>query len=173
MNRSPEQQSAQRPDLAVEEVVGPARKYELSYEAFSWIDKGGITLPLIEVVLVDCKRSVHYGSAVSGNATLARIADKVSERNSIACEQSMFRALPAILENRTAPSINAVNSIAADAPVFKTTKRGKNVPRIFFTVLEADSDRPTVVKLAVADHKKQQQVLGVMGNGAARRKKRD
>ncbi len=173
MNRSPEQQSAQRPDLAIEEVVGPAKQYELSHETFPWIDKEGITLPLIEIVLADCRRSVHYGSAVSGNATLTRIADKVSEQNSIAAEQSMFRGLPAILENRTAPNINAVTTVAAEAPVFKTTKRGNNVPRIFFTVLEADSSRPIVVKLAVADHKKQQQVYGVMGQGAARRKKGD
>lgn len=163
---------AQRPDLEIQEVRGPTSSIAVTHEDFPWISQE-VDLPLTEIVLVDKARVIRYGSAVSENRTLKKLASKVSEQGSINAERSMFKALPAILSNATAPNVNAVTNAQGEANILKTTKIGNNIPRIFFTMLEPASDKPVVVKLAIANHKHQQQAYGIFTGSNLRRKKND
>lgn len=162
---------AQRPDLDIQEVRGPSDEIIMTREEFPWLSSAKACLPLTELVLIDQGQAIRYGSAVSENGTLKRLASRVNEQGSISAERSMFKALPAILKNETAANVNAVTVAQGSASVLKTTKRGNNIPRIFFTLLERDSDKPIVVKLAVANHKDQQQVYSVLTGSKLQRKK--
>lgn len=168
-----EAQTPQRPDLGIMEVRGPCSEITLSRDDFPWLSDPESNLPLTEMSLVDTNRVIRYGSAVSGNKTLAKLASRVTQQSSINAERSMFKALPAIFENQTAPNVNSVTTAQGTANIFKTTKIGNNVPRIFFTILESASDKPIVVKIGVATHAKQQQVYGILTGSDLRRKKRD
>jgi hypothetical protein len=57
----------------------------------------------------------------------------------------------------------------AEVPVFKVAKKGPDAPRLYFSWLKTDED-PIVLKLAVVQHKKQDELRSLMQRGAKRRK---
>ncbi len=159
--KTPEQ-SLQRPDLGVESVNPTDQNVQLSKEEFPWLAEDQVELHTVKVRLED-GTEFRYASAVSAHDGIADLAADVPHDRSLSAERGMFKGVAAILQGQTPSSIDTVVRKAVDITpqLYKTAKRGNDVARLFFTVME-DEAGPFVVKLGVASHKKQHKLMAIM-----------
>jgi len=167
---TPEQ--SQRPDIGVESV-SPAEPVTVSAEQYPWLSEDKVEVPTVEVRLEEAGVTFRYGSLVGGNNNIERIADDVPPQLSSAAERCMFKGLSMVLQSQRTSTVECVPYTDSPATVYKTTNKGNDAPRLFFSVTTDETGRSVVLKLAVATHKKQQQLLGVIGGGGRRRQKKD
>lgn len=158
----------QRPDINVE-TIKQAVPAKISQNQLPWITSSELEIPLVRVLTTDGV-AFRYGSAVKGNGSIERLADKVEVPKSVSAEQVMFKSLPMLFEGRMAPNIDRDTNTDAAWPIFKVSKKGADAPRLFFTWF-SDEQGPVVVKLAIAQHKKQQELIGILRNTSNRRKR--
>lgn len=162
----------QRPDLGIE-AVSPAAPVAVTDEQYPWLSEARIDVPTVEIRLANSGSTLRYGSAVGGNNALARIADDVPSQHSASAERSMFKGLSMLLQGQRTSTVEYVPYTGSVVPVYKTTNKGADAPRLFFSISTDDSGNPVVIKLGIATHKKQQQLLGVLKGDSGKRRKKD
>lgn len=153
----------QRPDLNVESVR-QADPVSVTRENLPWINTNDMEIPTV-LVTTDDGTAFRFGSAVSGNHTLEKIASGVPADRSAKAERTMFKALPELIAHKPVPNIDTDASNSAEWTVFKTIGKGADAPRLFFTIFEGDNGTPVVLKLAVATYNKQQGAMKLMHGG--------
>ncbi len=159
----------QRPDLNVE-AIEPGKSILLTPEQLPWITKNEIVVPTVLVHTTE-GLTFRYGSTVGAHSSVERLAHQVQPPQSISAERTMFKSLPFLFKGKKPPHIDHVSDINAAWPVSKVAKVGADAPRLFFTWFNDDKNQPVVLKLAIAGHKKQDELLGVLRHTSVRRHK--
>lgn len=166
------QETLQRPDLGIE-TVEQARKIKLKPESYSWLHEN-ISVPLLKTNLDGLDEPIYFGSAVKGNQTLTKLASRMSQQDSDSASRALFKGIvPFMNEDGLPPNIEQCPYISAESTIYKTSKRGKNAPRLFFTAFRDNQNRPIFIKLAVTMHDKQQQAINTMSGKSKIRRKKD
>lgn len=162
----------QRPDLGIEAVERSNNIY-VTQDMYPWINIESLKVPTVLVKMEGMAQPIRFGSIVNGNNTLEKIADSVPKAQSKKAERGMFQAALPLAENKAAPTIDRID-VGSSEITFKTAQHGSDVARLFFSVSKDKEGILTFLKLAVAPHKKQQQLLSVLrGNNVRRKMKRD
>jgi hypothetical protein len=160
----------QRPDLGIE-TVSHADPILVSDEQFPWLNSSVMEVPTVSVKLSGLDTTFRYGSIVDGNGSVEKIARDVPSQASSNAEMGMFKGLEMVLKRQMAPNLEFVVGLDTGLPVYKTTKRGPDAARLYVAMLKDDSGEPVVLKLAIAQHKKQEQLYSLLRSGSTRRKK--
>ncbi len=159
---TPNTTELQRPDLGIETVTaGPS--VVASREAFPWIKEEKFEVSTSKVKLAEGEE-FNYGSLIGANNTLSKLANGVDLQSSVNAEQGLFKAIASVLRGDQHPNIDHVPDELSATPIFKVSKSGRDAPRLFFTVLPSDKEGelPTVLRLAIAGHKKQGEAAAVI-----------
>lgn len=153
-----EQQEAQRPDLGIERIK-QGEGVIITSEQLSWLTES-VDVATVRVTL-ETGHSFLYGSVVSANNTLRKLASDVPPEKSRQAEIGLFKALPNLLENGSSPNIDTVMFGDADVPLLKVAKRGSDVARLAFAMIPTENG-VAVVKVGIANHKDQSRMNGVI-----------
>jgi len=162
----PEINQLQRPEVNIESVV-PGDPAMLTAEQLPWMTSDLFEMPTVRVRMAD-GTEFSYGSAVSANGSVEKLAHEVPVEQSRQTEEAMFKALPFLFDGKLPPNIKREITIGSDLTIFKVARKGNDVPRLLFTWFQGEQG-PTVVKLGIAKHKKQMELQSVM-TGKAQRK---
>lgn len=162
----------QRPDLGIE-LVTPAEPLSVSRKMFPWISEQELEISTVGVKLEGVEQPFRYGSLVGASNGVEKIARDVPPQNSDNAEQGMFKALNMMLRGETVPTVEIVPDLAEGVTVFKTTKHGRDVARLFFTLFKDENGEPVVLRLGIAPHKKQEAMVNVMRQNKNNRQKKD
>lgn len=164
----------QRPDLGIE-TVEQSSTFRLPADAMPWLGNEPIDLHTVAVKIDNFERPIRFGSVIGESNSIRKLATMVPEQQSRSAEQGMFKGLVSLLSNQPSPNIDRVVEVDSTLPIFKTTKSGKDVARLFFALTSDHDGTPVVVKVGIAQHKKQQELYGVLGHNTShrRKKKRD
>lgn len=153
---SAEQVKPQRSDLGIE-TVEQADSVMITQESFPWLTES-MEVPAVRVTL-ETGHSFLYASAIKGNKTLEKLADAVPAEKSKQAEIGLFKAMPSLLENGSAPNIDAV--MFSDG-LMKVAKRGSDVARLVFARFETDKGETAIVKVGISSHKDQSRMNGII-----------
>ncbi len=162
----------QRPDLGIETVT-PSGDLTVTNGEFPWLTDESLEIPTVSVKLQGVEQAFRYGSLIGGNSSVAKLAAEVPDEQSHSAEAGLFKALPALLGNMPAPNIeSAVSYVDSVWPVLKVAKRGRDAARLYFSIITKEGQDPVVLRLGIAQHKKQQALQGTLSQtkGNKRRK---
>jgi hypothetical protein len=159
----------QRPELGIETIAETTHSVAVTQEHYPWLTTESLDVPLVRVKLAELETEFLYGSMVSGNHSVAKLASEVPPQQSASADQAMFKGLTMLLQKGTAPNLESVAYVDSKSPLYKTTKRGHDVARLFFTVINGET--PVVLRVGIASHKKQEALTGILNRSAKRRKK--
>jgi hypothetical protein len=173
MTETDTQPTLQRPDLGIESVKSAA-SWHVKGEDYPWITQAMVEVPTVLVRLQGLEVPFRYGSLVSANHSVEKIADDVPLKHSINGEQGMFKALPNLLTQQNTPTLESIQIPNSKTTILKTTKQGPDVARFFFTVGKDENGLPVVLKIGIAPHKKQEELINVLRkvHNAGRKKNR-
>ena len=105
--------------------------------------------------------SILYGSVVSANHTLEKLADKVDRGKSKQVETALFTSLPDWLMQYDMPAITAVDKPLCAGSLYRASRGSHDPARLFFIRKKVDG-MPAVIKVAVARHKDQGQAMNIL-----------
>lgn len=164
--------------------VRPHEPIQVETAMYPWIHSLSAEIATVEVTLGNDARLDRqenelrfiYGSIISLNTTLRKIANTVSHSDSLSTQSAMFMGLRSVLRGEPHAGISRVEaSTMAGRTLFIASRNLRQRPGLIFSVEppQAESDKPRVLRAGLCNPDDMIRAMTVLGvHEAGRRRKR-
>jgi hypothetical protein len=140
------------------EVRQAKEKIKLLIEQFPWLEED-LDINLVDITLAGSdNKHFLFGSAIKANITLLEAADQLDERRKRVVDNMLYTQLPTFIDQGHTPSIRQISNPRSETTVYVTGNTSGQ--RVYFTRLDKIDDKPVIVRLAICDKSKEEEVLG-------------